>query len=119
MKILLVEDDVFLKQLYTDILQREGYEIVPIDTGDTALTAMQNNTWDLILLDILLPNLDGFEILNKLIQDNKRPSCPIIFLTNLEETEVNKEKLSKADDYWIKSSMSPPEFIKKVKSILP
>lgn len=115
-KILLVEDDVFLKQLYTDILTQASYEVVSIDEGTEALKQIEDHTWDLILLDIILPNMDGFTILNTLIEKNKKPTCPIVFMTNLDGNEDDKIKLGKADDFWIKSNMSPPEFLEKVKN---
>lgn len=117
-KILLVEDDVFLQQLYSDILQQEGYQVISSGEGTQALKMIRERTWDLILLDILLPNMDGFTILATLTKEHKRPTCPVVFMTNLDATESDKQKLSAADDYWTKSSMSPPEFLEKVKKIL-
>lgn len=116
--ILLVEDDAFLQQLYRDILEEEGYNIKTIDEGTAALEEIKKDTWDLILLDILLPNMDGFDILDTLLKERKKPHCPIIFMTNLDATDSDKEKLRAADDYWVKSSMSPPEFLDKVKKTI-
>ncbi len=116
-KILLIEDDLFLKQLYTDVLTQEGYNVVSIEDGNVALKEIEKNTWDLILLDIMLPGLDGFTILDTLIKEKKRPSCPIVFMTNMDGNEQDIKKLSKANDYWIKSNMSPPDFIEKVNNL--
>ncbi len=116
--ILLIEDDAFLKQLYQDILSQAGYTVEVVSEGTNALKCIKEDRWNLVLLDILLPNMDGFTILNKLIEENKRPSCPVIFMTNLDATDEDKEKLNKADDYWVKSSMSPPEFLEKVKNAI-
>lgn len=117
-RILLIEDDAFLKQLYRDILLEEGYNVKTIDEGKAALELIKKDAWDLILLDILLPNLDGFTIVDRLLTEHKKPHCPIIFMTNLDATDNDKEKLRVADDYWVKSSMSPPEFLDKVKQTI-
>ncbi len=116
--ILLIEDDAFLKQLYQDILSQAGYTVEVVEEGTKALKRIKEGHWNLVLLDILLPNLDGFAILNKLIEEDKKPTCPIIFMTNLDATDEDKEKLNKADDYWVKSNMSPPEFLEKVKKAI-
>ena len=117
-KILLIEDDAFLKQLYEDILTQEGFEVQVIDEGIKALEKIKENKWQLILLDVLLPNLDGFQIVDILSKEKIKLSCPVIFMTNLDATDDDKVKLSKADDYWVKSSMSPPEFLEKIKNTI-
>ena len=118
-KILVVEDDQFLKQLYIDILKQEHYDVESVDDGAKALKVMEKETWDLILLDMILPHMDGYTILTTLIENKKRPACPVVFMTNLDgNDETDKKKLSLADDCWIKSNMSPPEFLEKVKAIL-
>ena len=118
-KILLVEDDIFLQQLYSDLLKAEKYEVVTSEEGNDALAHILKDGWDLILLDVMLPVLTGFEIVTKahekLGHDIK---FPIVFMTNLDSTDDDKKKLQLGTDYWIKSNMSPPEFIEKVKKIL-
>ncbi|CAN5208784.1 hypothetical protein BH09PAT2_BH09PAT2_05170 [soil metagenome] len=117
-KILLIEDDIFLKQLYTDVLTQEGYEVDTADEGNIAIKKIQENKWDLILLDVLLPNMDGFHVLDHVKKGYAKLHCPVIFMTNLDSNDEDKEKLEKADGYWIKSEMSPPEFIEKVKNVI-
>lgn len=114
-KILLVEDDEFLNQLYSTLLTKEGYSVESLMNGKEALTTIEKGGWDLVLLDVVLPGMDGFEVLASL---QKKPSCPLIFMTNLDGSEKDKEQLSQADGYWIKSNMTPPEFLDKVKKIL-
>lgn len=117
--ILLIEDDLFLQQLYKDLLLQEGYDVKTAGEGDEAFDLLFKNVWDLVLLDVILPKLSGFEILKKVTEDSKiKLKCPVIFMTNLDSTESDKSKLEKADDYWIKSNMSPPEFIEKVRKVL-
>lgn len=117
-KIILVEDDQFLQQLYNDLLTQEGYSVKAVDNGNDALKEIEHGVWDLVLLDIMLPGMDGFTIFDKLVKDKKKPKCPIVFMTNLDGSENDKKKLGKADAYWIKSSMAPPDFIENVKKIL-
>ena len=116
-RILLVEDDNFLNQLYTDLLKKEGYEVTSVIDGETALEKIQTNSWDLILLDIVLPGKSGFEVFAEVSKKSK-PKYPIIFMTNLDSSDKDKKQLEQATGYWTKSNMSPPEFIANVKKIL-
>ncbi|PIT88979.1 MAG: hypothetical protein COU27_02770 [Candidatus Levybacteria bacterium CG10_big_fil_rev_8_21_14_0_10_36_7] len=118
-KILLVEDDNFLNQLYFDLLKSEGYDVVSSTEGNDALTKCKKKGWDLILLDVMLPGKDGFEILDEVSKIDKNIGKKIIFLTNMEKDGMkNPEYLNKAKGCWVKSNMSPPEFIEKVKNVL-
>jgi len=116
-KILLIEDDVFLNQLYSDLLTQEKYEVTSITDGKEALSKIQKGSWDLILLDVMLPGMNGFEIFAEVKKDHNFKT-PIIFMTNLDSNDSDKKSLKEATDYWIKSNMTPPEFIEKVKNAL-
>jgi len=116
--ILLVEDDEFLHELYLDLLKSAGYAVTGAKDGATAYEKIKENTWDLVLLDVMLPGIDGFQILDKLDQDKVALKCPVIYLTNLDSTDTDLIKLGKAQDHWTKSDMSPPEFVEKVKKLL-
>lgn len=116
--ILLVEDDEFLQQLYSDLLKGEGYEVTASGNGIQALELIKSKNWDLVLLDVMLPGLDGFQILDILEQENASKISNIVYLTNLDGNDDDLEKLKKARDYLIKSDMSPPQFVEKVKSLL-
>lgn len=117
-KILLVEDDQFLHQLYSDLLKNEQYDVTGTVDGTKAFEMIKKNTWDLILLDVMLPGMDGFEIMDTLIKEQIELKCPVIFLTNLDASDNDKKRLSKAADHWIKSDMSPPQFVEKVNALL-
>lgn len=117
-KILLIEDDVFLNQLYTDLLTKEKYSITAVTEGNEGLQQILHNKWDLILLDVMLPGITGFEILDKVKTEQPALKTPIIFMTNLDSTDDDKKSLKQATDFWIKSNMTPPEFIEKVKNML-
>ncbi len=117
-KILLIEDDQFLHQLYSDLLKNEKYDVTGVVDGREAFEMMKKNTWDLILLDVMLPGMDGFEILDELTKSQIKLKCPVIFLTNLDASDSDKKKLAKAADHWIKSDMAPPQFVEKVNAVL-
>lgn len=117
-KILLIEDDEFLHQLYTELLVAEGYHVIGSKDGRDAFEKITHNDWDVVLLDVMLPGMNGFEIMDKIHQDKIKLSCPVIFLTNLDSTDNDLKKLEKAQDHWTKSDMSPPEFVQKVQEIL-
>lgn len=116
--ILLVEDDEFLQQLYSDLLKSEGYEVTASGNGIQALELIKSKNWDLVLLDIMLPGLDGFQILATLEQEDASKISTIVYLTNLDGDDDDLKKLKKARDYLIKSDISPPQFVEKVKSLL-
>lgn len=117
-KILLVEDDAFLQQLYTDLLKAEKYDVVTSEEGNDALAHIEKGGWDLVLLDVMLPGLTGFEIFEKAHEKlGDKLKFPIVFMTNLDSSDDDKKKLQKASEFWIKSNMSPPEFVEKVKQI--
>ncbi len=117
-KILLIEDDVFLNQLYTDLLKQEKYAVTSIAHGNEGYKQISNGSWDLILLDVVLPGMTGFEIFQKATEEKILKKTPVIFMTNLDSSDDDKKALKQATDYWIKSNMTPPEFLDKVKTVL-
>lgn len=117
-KILLIEDDAFLNQLYTDLLKQEEYEVTSLTDGNEGYKAISQQKWDLVLLDVMLPGMTGFEIFEQLMEKKLIKKTPIIFMTNLDSSDEDKKALKQATDYWIKSNMTPPEFLEKVKTVL-
>ncbi|PIS04962.1 MAG: response regulator [Candidatus Buchananbacteria bacterium CG10_big_fil_rev_8_21_14_0_10_42_9] len=117
--ILLVEDDEFLAELYATKLELEGYEVALAKDGASALKLVSEKTINLVLLDIILPKMDGFEVLSKLKSNSKTKNIPVILLTNLsQKDEVKKGFDLGADDYLIKAHFMPSEVITKIKNIL-
>lgn len=118
--ILLVEDDERLLQLYTQLLQSDGYHVEICNNGTDALQKMSDGGYDLVLLDIMLPGKDGLEILDEL--QKKKPTRPIhsiILLTNLAKNETIARALKNGvDGYIIKSRYSPDEFLSQVRKTL-
>lgn len=119
-KILIVEDDQFLREFYQELLQGEGYFIDVAADGDVGLSKLQNNEYDMVLLDIMLPKKDGVQILRDLkVKPAKSPHIKIVVLTNLGKDDVIKECFDLgADGYLIKSALNPDQVITEVKSYL-
>lgn len=118
-KILIIEDDKFLRELTTQKLIEEGYEVEKAVDGEEGLKKIKKYKPDLILLDLILPILDGFEVLSKAKEDPELAYIPVIIFSNLDERE-NMEKCLKlgAIDYLIKAHVTPGEIIEKIKNVL-
>lgn len=119
-KILVVEDDEFLRELYDELLKGEGYEVTLAVDGEQGLTKVSQGGYDLILLDIMLPKMDGLEVLR--ILKNKPPqqkNGPTVLLTNLGQDSIIKEGFALgASGYLIKSAMNPDQVLSEVKVFL-
>lgn len=117
--ILLVEDDEFLAELYGTKLGLEDYEVILATDGEKGLKMIKEKKPDLVLLDIILPKMDGFEILKAVKDDKTIKRVPIILLTNLsQKDEVKKGLELGAKDYLIKAHFMPSEVVKKIKEAL-
>lgn len=115
-KIMIVEDDSFVMDIYQTKLEQEGYEVVGAANGVEALKKLQEIRPDLILLDIIMPYMDGLEVLKKIKDDQGLRNIPIILLTNLsQKEEIDKGLGLGADDYLIKSHFTPSEVLEKIK----
>lgn len=119
-KILLVEDDQFLREFYQELLQEEGYLVDAASEGETALKKIQEGTFNLILLDIMLPKLDGLQILQSLkLNPPKVANGPIVVLTNLGQDSIIRQCFELgAEGYLIKSSLNPGQVLTEVRSYL-
>ena len=117
--ILLVEDDSFLAGMYMTKLKLENFEVKLADNGEDALKMAQKDVPDLVLLDIILPRMDGFEVLKGIKASPKTKDVPIILLTNLgQKKDVDKGLSLGAEDYLIKAHFMPNEVIEKIKKTL-
>lgn len=118
-KILIVEDDQSLRNLYNDILTEAGYKVDTAKDGQIGLEKIQQGGWDLILLDIILPVINGLEIMRQVKQHPpKVPNGPVIFSTNLYEDAQYKEAMTLGNGYLIKSNVTPDVFEKEVRKYL-
>ena len=119
-KILVVEDDQFLRELYNQLLTEEGYEVDLAADGEEGLTKISKGGYDLVLLDIMLPKMDGLEILRRYKkQPSEKPNGSVVLLTNLGQDSIIKEGFNLgASGYLIKSSMNPDQVLSEVKVFL-
>ncbi|PIY97035.1 MAG: response regulator [Candidatus Kerfeldbacteria bacterium CG_4_10_14_0_8_um_filter_42_10] len=118
-KILLIEDDKMLLEMYSSKFNREGYDIVTAENGSDGLKLAKENKPDLILLDIILPKLDGFATLKEIRGDANIKNTPVILLTNLgQDQDIQKGKALGADDYFVKANHTPTEVVEKVRELL-
>ncbi len=118
MKILVIEDDKFLRELLVSKLAAEGYAITTAIDGKEALASLEAEVPDLILLDLILPDLSGFEILEKIRAKEGWKTVPIIVLSNLDQKEdIDKAHTLGANDFMIKANFSLNEIIARIKKI--
>lgn len=118
-KILLTEDDGFLASIYAQKLELEEYEVTLATNGEDGLKLAQKDHPDLILMDLLMPKMDGFEMLEKLKGDAGLKDIPVLVLTNLGQKEDVERCLKLgAAGYIIKAHSLPHETVKRIKEIL-
>ena len=117
--ILLVEDDVDLSTLMTKKLIESGFTPVAVQTGQEALDYLQNSKPDLILLDILLPDIDGISILTEISSSNKTKDIPVLILSNLDE-QGSFDQVSAIGDYeyLVKAKTELNTIVEKIKTKL-
>ncbi|MEK7120165.1 MAG: response regulator [Patescibacteria group bacterium] len=117
--ILLVEDDPFLSDIYSTKLESAGFGLSVAYDGEEVFKKIEEKTPELILLDIVLPKMDGFEVLKKLKSDLRFNKIPVILLTNLGQKEdIDKGMSLGAQDYLIKANFIPSEIVEKIKCFL-
>lgn len=118
-KILLVEDDKFLRDLLSRKLQEEKLTVVPAIDGEEGVKKAEEEIPDLILLDLILPGINGFDVLKKIKENQKTSSIPVIVLSNLGQKEDVERALSLgAKDYLIKANFTLEEIFEKIKKYL-
>ncbi len=118
-KVLLVEDEKMLAEMYATKFSMEGYGVEKAFDGAQGLELAKSVNPDIILLDVIMPKLDGFATLKQLKADPKLKAIPVIMLTNLgQEDDLKKGKELGATDYYVKSNHSPSEIVDKVKAVL-
>lgn len=120
MKILIVEDDKFLSELISTKLAKEGYEVSIALDGETGLDKAIKEKPDIVLLDILLPGISGFEVLEKLKkhEDAAVKNIPVLILSNFgQESKVQQGLSLGAVDYLVKANFTTGEIVEKIRSI--
>lgn len=115
-KILIVEDDIFLADLYRTKFELEGLTVYVAYDGEKGIELVEKNLPDIVLLDLILPKMSGFLVLEKMKASKKLKDIPVILLTNLsQKADVEKGLKMGADDYLIKAHFMPSEVVNKIK----
>ncbi|OIO45582.1 response regulator [bacterium (Candidatus Gribaldobacteria) CG23_combo_of_CG06-09_8_20_14_all_37_87_8] len=118
-KILFIEDESALQKSMGDSLRREGWEVLSALNGEIGLRQAKTECPDLILLDLILPKMDGFEVFRELKKNKETVNIPVIVLTNLEQMEdVEKALELGAKTYLVKANYTLSEVVSKIKDIL-
>lgn len=118
MRILLIEDEKEICNIYEGILSSAGYQVTTAFDGEVGSKVAQEGEWDILLLDIMLPNKDGLEILDEINSLGLTKSKKVVILSNIENLEVSKKSKSLgASGYVIKSEIKPSELVDLVVSL--
>ncbi len=119
-KILLVDDDLYIRDVYDELLKDQGFEVDTASDGQQGLEKISQGGYDLILLDLMMPKIDGFGVLTKLSENPpKKPNGNIILLTNLANDPIVNQCLEKgAKEVFIKSDHTPEDLLNLTKKYL-
>ena len=117
--ILIVEDDQFFRELLKKKLTSVGFSIIEASNGEEGVEKVKSKKPDLIILDLLLPNIDGFEVLSKVKTSSDTSSTPVIIVSNLgQQEDIEKGMKLGANDYLIKSQFDIESIVSKINNIL-
>ena len=117
--ILLVDDDLTLREMYDERLQSEGFSIIQASNGEEALKLAHEAHPNIILLDVMMPKINGFDVLRQLKDDIDTKDIPVIILSALiQDTDQAEGKKLGAVDYIVKSETMPGEIIAKLKAAM-
>lgn len=120
--ILYVEDYPVVQQMYVDVLHKYGYSVDVASDGNEALTKVKGNDYDLILLDLLLPQMSGIEFLEKYreLASPDKKQAKVIVLSDFDNPDtVKKAEELHVDDYWIKVENTPYLLVEKIEQLFP
>ena len=117
--ILLIEDEDFIRDVYKEELELVGLPTDAFASGDEGIRAINKKIYDLVLLDIILPDTNGLDVLKQIKQNPKTKDIPVVLLTNLDQDVIIKQGLKfGAVGYLIKASFTPGQVAQEVKNIL-
>ena len=119
-KVLLVEDDPMVVRMYQRKLTMDGFELILAFNGEEGLVAMTKERPDIVLLDVMMPKMNGFEMLKKAKADPVLKDIPIVLLTNLGDRleDVQSGKDLGANDYWVKANLPLKELSERITKII-
>lgn len=117
--ILLVEDDEYLIGIYATKFELEGFKVLKASDGKRGFKLAVKETPDIILVDILMPGMNGFDLIKKLKNEEKTKNIPVVILSNLgQEKDVRRGIKLGVADYLIKVHLTPTEICERVKEII-
>lgn len=118
-KILLVEDDMALRDIYSARFLAEGYDVITASDGEMALSTAVKEKPDLIVLDVMMPKISGFDVLDILRATPETKNTKIIMMTALSQSaDIEKGKTLGADEYLVKSQVTLTDVVNKAKEVL-
>lgn len=116
--VLIVDDEDDIRLILNALLDSEGYNVLEADNGIAGLEVAQNNAVDIILLDVMMPGMDGFETLENLRADEKTAFIPVVMLTGLDEKEKIKNALGQGVTYYITKPYENIDLMNKIRAAL-
>lgn len=119
-RILFVDDDLYIRDIYEEVLKSEGYIVDTAINGEEGLTKLQQGGYDLVLLDVMMPTLDGIGVLEELQKNPpQQKNGPIILLTNLGFDPLAQTAKDKGvEAYIIKANLTPQDLVEKVRKTI-
>jgi DNA-binding response OmpR family regulator len=118
-KVLLIEDDALIADMYKTRLGEEGFAVVNTAIGSEALKLAHETKPQIILLDVILPELDGFSILRELKSDDDTKNIPVMLLTNLgQDSDMAKGKDLGAVAYLVKANFTPSQIVEEINKVI-
>jgi len=117
--ILLVEDEPLLSNILKSRLEKEGFKVFQARDGEAALKFLKEAKPDFILLDIILPKISGFEILEEMKKNPELQNAPVAIISNLgQESDIQKGRSLGAIDYFVKAQVTIDELVNKIKQMV-
>jgi len=118
-KILFIEDESALQKTFGDFFEKEGFKLISALDGETGLELVEKEIPDLILLDLILPKIEGIEVLKKLRENPKTKEIPVIVLTNVDDFgKLEKSLELGVKSYLVKTDFTLEEVLQKIKEVL-
>lgn len=116
-RLLIVDDDLYIRELYEEVLKGEGFEVDSAVDGEDGLFKLKKGGYDVVLLDVMMPKIDGLGVLDGLqMAKPEKPNGTILLLTNLGHDPVIQEALKKgATSYLIKADLTPDQLVQHIK----
>lgn len=117
--VLIIEDDIFLIKAYQVKFEKEGIDVVVISDGKEAMKFLDKEPVSVVILDLMLPGMSGFDILEAIRKNSKWKNVPVIILSNLgQQEDIDRGKALGANEYFIKTNIKINEIVEKVKKYL-